>query len=293
MLSLGRALGARWIVTGGYQRLGERLRITARLVDVTTGAVRRAVRADGATGELFALQDRIAAGLLSDGAPAGDRACRDGGAGRGGGRPPSGTGTAPARRRNPGRRTACDGAAGRGSSSLRAARNARGGRPGEPDGGGAGPRARAFAAPPTEPPSGAAAARPPTGGVGGFGVASAAGILTGRPSVRPTRTDTPPRIDGRLDDVVWRNATVITDFVQQTPLDGAPATEQTEVYLAYDTQNIYLGVYAHYSNPADIRANRSDRDQTFADDTLTVYFDPVPRPAARLRLLRERLRRAG
>ena len=67
---------------------------------------------------------------------------------------------------------------------------------------------------------------------------------------------------------------MITEFVQQTPLDGAPATEQTEVYLAYDTQNIYLGVYAHYSNPADIRANRSDRDQTFADDTLTVYLDP-------------------
>ena len=135
VLSLGRALGARWIVTGGYQRLGERLRITARLVDVTTGAVRRAVRADGATGELFALQDRIAAGLLSDGAPAETGACRHGGACRGGGRPPSGPGTAPARRRNLGRRTACDGTAGRGSSSLGAARNAGGGRPGEPDGG--------------------------------------------------------------------------------------------------------------------------------------------------------------
>ena len=38
VLSLGRTLGARWIVTGGYQRLGERLRITARLVDVDHGS---------------------------------------------------------------------------------------------------------------------------------------------------------------------------------------------------------------------------------------------------------------
>ncbi|MCY3844816.1 MAG: hypothetical protein OXH69_14895, partial [Acidobacteria bacterium] len=71
ILSLGRALGARWVVTGGYQRLGERLRITARLVDVDSGAVRRAVRADGVTSELFALQDRIATGLLTDGDLAG------------------------------------------------------------------------------------------------------------------------------------------------------------------------------------------------------------------------------
>ena len=52
----------------------------------------------------------------------------------------------------------------------------------------------------------------------------------------PTRTDTPPVIDGRLDEEVWKSAGLITEFVQQAPLDGAPATEETEVYVAYDSE---------------------------------------------------------
>ena len=63
-------------------------------------------------------------------------------------------------------------------------------------------------------------------------------------------------------------------FVQTRPLDGVPATEQTEVYIAYDSQRLYFGIYAHYSNPSLVRANRVDRDRTENDDTVTVFFDP-------------------
>ena len=56
-----------------------------------------------------------------------------------------------------------------------------------------------------------------------------AGLVPNRPRVRPTRIDTPPVIDGRLDEEVWKSAALITEFVQQAPLDGAPATEETEV----------------------------------------------------------------
>ncbi len=122
--------------------------------------------------------------------------------------------------------------------------------------------------------SGGAAVPSPAGGTAGLGIASAAGILTGRPSVRPERTTTAPRIDGTLDDPVWERATRIAEFVQQRPLDGAPATEDTEVYVAYDNDNLYFGVHAHYSDPGLIRANRADRDQTFIDDTVALYFDP-------------------
>ena len=99
------------------------------------------------------------------------------------------------------------------------------------------------------------------------------GILVGRPRIQPTRTDTPPDIDGRLDDAVWRTAATITELVQQQPLDGAPASEQTEVYLAYDSQRLYLGFAVHYSEPGLMRANRVDRDQAFLDDLMTVYID--------------------
>ncbi|MEO7921296.1 MAG: serine/threonine-protein kinase, partial [Thermoanaerobaculia bacterium] len=60
---LGRAVGARWVVTGGYQRVREQVRITARLLDVASGDVLHTLKLDGAMSEIFGLQDRIVAGL--------------------------------------------------------------------------------------------------------------------------------------------------------------------------------------------------------------------------------------
>ena len=97
--------------------------------------------------------------------------------------------------------------------------------------------------------------------------------LADRPHIRPTRTENPPRIDGLLDDEVWRTSAMITELVQQAPLDGAPATEQSEIYLAYDRDYLYFGFYLHYSDLSVMRANRVDRDQAPMDDLITVYFD--------------------
>ena len=80
-----------------------------------------------------------------------------------------------------------------------------------------------------------------------------AGVLTGRVTVRPRRTVTPPTVDGLLDDAVWGNAARITEFVQRQPIDGAPATEDTEVYVAYDDVNLYLAFHAKYDNPQAMR----------------------------------------
>jgi serine/threonine-protein kinase len=60
----GRRLGACWVATGGFQRVGARLRITARLSDAGTGEVVRALKVDGDVADLFSLQDRLAAGLV-------------------------------------------------------------------------------------------------------------------------------------------------------------------------------------------------------------------------------------
>jgi len=63
VMLLGRELEARWVVSGGYQRLGPVVRVTARVTDVETGAVVHTVKVDGSIGEIFALQDRIVAEL--------------------------------------------------------------------------------------------------------------------------------------------------------------------------------------------------------------------------------------
>lgn len=62
----GRRLGAPWVVAGGYQRSGDRIRITARLVHVATGMVSRTANVTGPFGELFALQDQLATALAGE-----------------------------------------------------------------------------------------------------------------------------------------------------------------------------------------------------------------------------------
>ena len=58
-IDIGRRLAASWILGGGYQRIGEMIRITARVIDVSTGEVIRTVKIDGNIKEIFSLQDKI------------------------------------------------------------------------------------------------------------------------------------------------------------------------------------------------------------------------------------------
>ena len=58
-IEVGRQLRTAWLVSGGYQRLGDLIRITARFIEVGSGAVVRTVKIDGAIGDIFSLQDKI------------------------------------------------------------------------------------------------------------------------------------------------------------------------------------------------------------------------------------------
>src|SRR5438132_7151834 len=49
-------------------------------------------------------------------------------------------------------------------------------------------------------------------------------------------------IDGRLSEDAWTRAQAATDFRQQDPLTGNPATEPTEVRVVYDAKRIVIGV---------------------------------------------------
>src|SRR5438552_6277452 len=95
-----------------------------------------------------------------------------------------------------------------------------------------------------------------------------------RPSLTVVRAAQPPTIDGRLDDAIWRTAALIDMFVQVEPVEGAPATEQTEVRVAYDKEKLYFGIHAHYADVESRRVNRSDRDKLDNDDTVTITLEP-------------------
>ena len=105
-------------------------------------------------------------------------------------------------------------------------------------------------------------------------LAAAAADTAAQPNVVAVRVDEPPVIDGSLADDAWRQAAHLATFVQTTPVEGAAATESTDVYLAYDGENLYVGIRARYAEPGLIRANRADRDQIAEDDTVSLFFDP-------------------
>jgi non-specific serine/threonine protein kinase len=58
-IEVGRRLGAWWVVTGAYQRMGPRIRITAQVIEVLTASLIRTVKIDGGIDDIFELQDRI------------------------------------------------------------------------------------------------------------------------------------------------------------------------------------------------------------------------------------------
>ena len=60
-----RDLGFSWVITGGYQRVGDQLRVTARILDVETGATQGAAKVDGTLSNLFSLQDQIVSELIN------------------------------------------------------------------------------------------------------------------------------------------------------------------------------------------------------------------------------------
>ena len=64
-LAAAQGLGTRWLLAGGFQRLGPMLRLTARLIDVAGDQTAWTDKLDGAVEQIFSMQDRLAASVAS------------------------------------------------------------------------------------------------------------------------------------------------------------------------------------------------------------------------------------
>lgn len=87
-----------------------------------------------------------------------------------------------------------------------------------------------------------------------------------------------PRIDGVLDDDVWRDAQSSSDFVQSEPREGEPASERTVVQVAYDDDALYVAAYLHDASPDalivnDIRKDFREDDQDSFEVLLDTFGD--------------------
>ncbi len=95
-------------------------------------------------------------------------------------------------------------------------------------------------------------------------------------TVRAVRIDEPLRIDGRLDESVYDRIEAMSDFIQNDPAEGAPASEKTEVWLLFDEEHVYVVARCWESRPDRIIASEMRRDniRIVRDDNFAWSFDP-------------------
>src|SRR5438445_13488116 len=83
------------------------------------------------------------------------------------------------------------------------------------------------------------------------------------------------RVDGVLDEAAWARATPIGPLLQRDPKEGAPASEETEIRVLFDADNLYFGIRCHDRTPSAIVSTQLARDADLeADDRITVVIDP-------------------
>ena len=85
----------------------------------------------------------------------------------------------------------------------------------------------------------------------------------------------PLRVDGRFDDDMYQALSPFTEFVQQDPREGEPASERTELWVAFDEENIYFAVKCYHSDPDRIIATELRRDSSliFQNDSVSIVID--------------------
>jgi len=91
-------------------------------------------------------------------------------------------------------------------------------------------------------------------------------------AVRIVRFGSSPAIDGKLDEEVWQQATVLKDFYQTQPGDNIAPSYPTLALLGYDAKFLYLGLRA-LDAPEKVRATVAKRDAVTNDDHIAIYLD--------------------
>ncbi|MCY2686483.1 DUF5916 domain-containing protein [Salinimicrobium sp. TH3] len=96
-----------------------------------------------------------------------------------------------------------------------------------------------------------------------------------RKQIKIARIQETPRIDGKLDDVAWKNAAVATNFVERQPNNGRPIPDSlaTRVKVVYDDLGIYFGAEMLDPDPSEIRKELTERDDIGNDDFFFILLN--------------------
>ena len=100
-------------------------------------------------------------------------------------------------------------------------------------------------------------------------------LPAGPASIAPAHfVERAPSIDGVLDEPFWSEIEPITGFIQRDPVDGARATERTEVQIAFDGGALYFALRMFDSDPDAIRRSILHREGRIdQDDRVIIALD--------------------
>ena len=93
-----------------------------------------------------------------------------------------------------------------------------------------------------------------------------------RPTLEIEKAAGEIKIDGKLNDCGWETAGLATNFVEREPGDNTKPEVETEAYITYDEDNLYVAFVCH-DDPATIRATMCQHDQFDGDDAVCVLID--------------------
>jgi hypothetical protein len=95
-------------------------------------------------------------------------------------------------------------------------------------------------------------------------------------TLQPIFASKAPVMDGILNDEIWkRPPDVDDDFISYSPTYGEVFPEKTRVWLAYDLENLYFGIYCYDSMPDKIKTSVTKRENMWGDDWIGFNIDTI------------------
>jgi hypothetical protein len=97
----------------------------------------------------------------------------------------------------------------------------------------------------------------------------------GGATMRAVRIHEPLKIDGQLDEAVYRDVPGAGDFIMQEPSEGEQATEQTDTWVFFDSENLYVAARCWDDHPERwvMTELRHDNNNIIENENLSVALD--------------------
>lgn len=100
-------------------------------------------------------------------------------------------------------------------------------------------------------------------------------LLENGNKIIPDRTSEAIKIDGDLSENIWSKASISEDFLTFMPVYGEKLSQETKVWMAYNSESLYFAFKCYDNEPGKIKTSISQRDRMFNDDWVAVLIDAM------------------